>query len=327
MKKILIIQSASIGDVILATPVVEKLHTTFPEARIDLLVKKGNETLFTGHPFINELLIWDKRSRSLMNFDKLLHRIRKTRYDLIVNIQRFLLTGLMTACSGAKMKIGFDKNPLSYFFTLRVPHVINDSIHEVDRNLSLIASFAGSGPVTPKLYPTADDSNRVESYRTAMFYTISPASLWFTKQYPAQQWISFIRMIPPGREIYLLGSRTDHALCEQIRIQSGSVFCKNLAGELTFLESAALMSKAKMNFTNDSAPMHLASAVNAPVTAIFCSTVAGFGFGPLSDDSSTIQTDEQLLCRPCGLHGIENCPEKHFRCALSIPPDKLLARC
>jgi ADP-heptose:LPS heptosyltransferase len=81
-----------------------------------------------------------------------------------------------------------------------------------------------------------------------------------------------------------------------------------------------------MNFTNDSAPMHLASAMNAPVTAVFCSTIPEFGFGPLSDDSMIIQTEEQLECRPCGLHGHEQCPEKTFNCAYTIPVTKFIER-
>lgn len=327
MKKILVIQSASIGDVILATPLVEKLHAVFPDAKLDILVKKGNETLFTGHPFLHEILIWDKSSRSLINFDKLMHRVWYTRYDLVVNIQRFFLTGLMTAFSGAGLKIGFNKNPMSFLFTTRVPHIINNGVHEIQRNLSLITSLTGPGMVKPKLYPMPKDFDRVKQFTADTFYTISPASLWFTKQYPQEQWISFIGKIPPGRNIYLLGSKSDHGLCEHIRINSGSGRCVNLAGEFSYLESAALMSKARMNFTNDSAPMHLASAVNAPVTAIFCSTVPGFGFGPLSDDSAVIQTDEPLACKPCGLHGLKQCPEKHFRCALSLSVDKLLVRC
>ena len=82
----------------------------------------------------------------------------------------------------------------------------------------------------------------------------------------------------------------------------------------------------KLNFVNDSAPMHLASSVNAPVTAIFCSTVTSFGFGPLSDNSVVLETDEKLDCRPCGLHGLRECPEKHFKCAISIEKEKLLER-
>jgi len=327
MKKILVIQSASIGDVILATPVVEKLHAVYPEAELDILIKKGNETLFTGHPFLHEVLIWDKNSRSLLNFDKLMHRVWHTKYDVVVNIQRFFLTGLMTAFSRADMTIGFKKNPLSLFFTISVPHIINDTVHEIQRNLSLITSMTGPGPVKPKLYPTQKDMQRVEQYITDTYYTISPASLWYTKQYPPEQWISFIGRIPAGRNIYLLGSKSDHALCEQIRIRSGLGSCVNLAGKFSFLESAALMSRAKMNFTNDSAPMHLTSAMNAPVTVIFCSTVPEFGFGPLSDDSAVLQTDEILSCKPCGLHGLRQCPEKHFRCARSLSIDKLVTRC
>ncbi len=327
MKKILVIQTASIGDVILVTPVVEKLHEAFPEAALDILVKKGNETLFTGHPFLREVLVWDKSSRSLMNFDKLLHRVWFTKYDLVVNIQRFFLTGLMTAFSRAGMKIGFDKNPLSFLFTRRIPHVIRSSVHERDRNLSLISDLAGNEPVKPKLYPTGDDFRKISSLITGPFYTLSPASLWFTKQYPPEQWADLVRMIPAGRSIYLLGSKSDRDLCSRIIAESGSGSCRNLAGEFTFLESAALMSRAKMNFTNDSAPMHLASAVNAPVTAIFCSTIPEFGFGPLSDDSVVMQSDEPLACKPCGLHGLKACPERHFRCATTLKAEKLFERC
>jgi ADP-heptose:LPS heptosyltransferase len=81
-----------------------------------------------------------------------------------------------------------------------------------------------------------------------------------------------------------------------------------------------------MNFTNDSAPMHLASAVDAPVTVVYCSTVPGFGFGPLSSDSCVVEIEKPLYCRPCGLHGLKACPEHHFRCALEIPANRLTAR-
>jgi len=327
MKKILVIQSASIGDVILATPVLEKLHRFFPESQLDLLVKKGNETLFTGHPFLHEILVWDKTSRSLRNFDKLMHRVWYSKYDLIVNIQRFLLTGLMTAFSRAGMTIGFDKNPMSFLFTRKILHLMGNHFHEIERNLSLIAPITDQSPVRPRLYPTLIDRERVLSYTGGIYYTIAPASLWCTKQYPVESWIGFIGQIPQDRKVYLLGSGSDMALCRQIETACKPGRVTNLAGGLSFLESAALMIKAKMNFTNDSAPMHLASAVNAPVTAIFCSTVPGFGFGPLSDDALVIETTEKLDCRPCGLHGLKQCPEKHFNCAWTIPPEKLLERC
>jgi len=127
-------------------------------------------------------------------------------------------------------------------------------------------------------------------------------------------------------KIYLLGSGNDRALCDEILAKSAHPGMKNLCGTLTLLQVASLMQDARMNFTNDSAPMHLASSVNAPVTAIYCSTIPGFGFGPLSDDSAVVETGTGLPCRPCGLHGYRSCPEKHFRCARNIRIDDLAAR-
>lgn len=79
-----------------------------------------------------------------------------------------------------------------------------------------------------------------------------------------------------------------------------------------------------MNYVNDSAPLHIASAMNAPVTAIFCSTVPAFGFGPLRENGRVVETLEKLDCRPCGLHGHQACPKGHFKCALGIAPEAAL---
>jgi heptosyltransferase-2 len=78
-----------------------------------------------------------------------------------------------------------------------------------------------------------------------------------------------------------------------------------------------------MNYVNDSAPMHLASAMNAPTCAVYCSTVPAFGFGPLSEKSFIVEIDYPLYCRPCGLHGYNACPEKHFKCAYDIEVKRL----
>ncbi len=95
---ILVIQTAFIGDVILATAVVESLHKKFPTAHIDFLVRKGNESLVTGHPFLREVIVFDK-SKKIKNLFALIGKIRKTEYDLVVNIQRFASTGIMAALS------------------------------------------------------------------------------------------------------------------------------------------------------------------------------------------------------------------------------------
>ncbi len=321
-KKILIIQTAFIGDVILATAMIEKLHAKYPESAIHFLLRKGNESLFKSHPFIERTLIFDK-SQKYRNLIKIIKEIRSTQYDYVINAQRFFTTGLITALSGGKTTIGFDKNPLSFLFSKAIPHQIGDK-HETDRNQSLIASMTDENTARPKLYPSVQDFEKTNTYTKDQFICIAPTSVWFTKQYPKEEWVKFIDKVPEDYVVYLLGAPSDTAACEEIIISTKHHKTINLAGKLSLLQSAALMQKARMNYVNDSAPMHLCSAVNAPVAAIYCSTVSDFGFGPLSDQSVVIETFKKLSCRPCGLHGHKSCPEGHFDCAYSINQQEML---
>lgn len=339
MQKFLVIQTAFIGDVVLATAILEKLHAYFPEARIDFLVRKGNEGLLKDHPWLHETLIWDKKQNKLKNLWAMTRRIRREKYDVVINVQRFFATGMLTTFSGAKETIGFDKNPLSRFFTRRVPHLISvpekaipgapsavaaAPIHEIDRNQALISAFTDSQAALPRLYPSKIDVEKVATYKNGPYITISPASVWFTKQFPKEKWAEFIKIVPAEYTIYLLGAPGDKPLAEWIMAAAGRPTVLDLTGQLTFLQSAALMRDAVMNYVNDSAPMHFASAVNAPVTAVYCSTIPGFGFGPLSDQSFIVELKEQLDCRPCGLHGYKACPLGHFNCARKIQASQLL---
>lgn len=327
MQKILIIQTAFIGDVVLATGIVEKLHQTYPNAVIDFLLRKGNETLFANHPFIGEVLVWDKKGSKYKNLLHILLKIRRKKYDVLVNVQRFAATGFLTAFSKAKLKIGFDKNPFSFLFDIKVKHTVSNEhkpLHEIERNQFLISSIAQGNAFNPKLYPSATDFDFVKKYKHEDYICIAPASVWYTKQFAKEKWIELLCNLPSNYAIYLLGAPSDMSLCEEIIALSQNLKCKNLAGKLTFLHSAALQKDAVMNYVNDSAPMHFASAVNAKVTAIYCSTLPSFGFGPLSDESYVVQTSEKLSCKPCGLHGKASCPQEHFKCCSTIKVEQLI---
>lgn len=324
MQKFLIIQTAFIGDVVLATGIAEKIHQHNPQAQIDFLVRKGNESLLTNHPFIHEVLIWNKKEKKWKNLFSILKRIRKNKYDKVVNLQRFGSTGLLTAFSNAKEIIGFDKNPFSLFFNKKIKHVMNDGRHEVQRNHELVKHFTDEFFEKPKLYPTKNDFDFIAKYTIEPYICIAPSSVWFTKQYPAEKWIEFINDIPSSYKIFLLGGKEDKILCEKIKSSSANKNIEVLAGNLTFLQSAALMQNAFMNYVNDSAPLHFASAMNAPVTAIFCSTIPGFGFGPLSEKKFIVETKVVLSCKPCTLHGRKACPLGHYNCAFTIDKQQLL---
>lgn len=343
----LLIQTAFIGDVILMTALLEYLHHTAPATPVDVLVRRGNEGLLAGHPHVRRVLIWDKKYRKYAALWELLGQIRAAKYGRVVTLQRFASTGFLTAFSGAPERIGFAKNPLSRFFTRRVPHVIGDGTHEVERNLRLVKSEALKGesgkaesksaavltfnaqlltPYPPRLYPTAADEAAVAPYAAVGPYIcLAPTSVWFTKQYPEAKWLELLAALPAGVRVYLLGGPPDVAACERLAAASGRANVVSIAGKIGLLASAALMRGALMNYVNDSAPLHLCSAVGAPVTAVFCSTVPAFGFGPLSPVSFVGETPEPLECRPCGLHGHAACPQGHFRCAYGIEVAQLLA--
>ncbi|WP_044198544.1 glycosyltransferase family 9 protein [Dyadobacter tibetensis] len=324
-KRILIIQTAFIGDVILATALLETLFQAYPSAKIDFLLRRGNEGLLANHPYLHQVLIWEKKTAKYSSLWKLLKKIRSEKYDLVINLQRFGATGILTGLSQAPNRIGFNKNPFSFLFSQAYPHAIEDGVHEIQRNHSLLQGHTPIEPTLPRLYPSPQDNQKIVKYQSQSYICMAPTSVWFTKQYHQRGWIDLINKCS-RYQIYLLGAPSDTDFCEElIKNANSSIRIENLSGKLSLLESAALMKNAVMNYVNDSAPMHICSAMRAPVTAIFCSTVPAFGFGPLSPLSHVVQPLEPLACRPCGLHGHKECPQGHFKCATGIQTNQLLA--
>lgn len=327
-KKFLVIQTAFIGDVILATAVLEKLHQQFPGSFIGMVIKKGCEELFTDHPYINKLYVWNKKNGKYRNLLAIIRKVRFEKFDYAINLHRFTSSGLLTIFSKAKLKTGFNKNPFSFLYDVKVKHEIGikNPVHETVRNNRLLQRFAPGPPERMRLYPSPQDEEFVAPYKHQPYVTVAPVSVWFTKQYPMERWAEFIQNIQGRFSVYLLGAQSDRPVITEMMNHTPGNSVYNLAGELSLLQTAALIRDARMNFSNDSAPLHLASAMNAPVTAVFCSTVPEFGFGPLSDNAAVVQTDELLTCRPCGLHGLRKCPEGTMACAYGIPVTKLIDR-
>ena len=320
MKQILIIQTAFIGDAILATAMVESIRTQLPESSIDFVLRKGNEGLLANNPHIRTIYIWDKKSGKYSNLRKLAKELRQTEYDALFNLQRFASAGFLAMRCRAKFKACFSQSPMAKFHSATIPHDMESGKHEVERNLELLNLWPEMNFEyrKPKLYPSQEDRAKVESFQSEPYCVLAPASVWYTKQLPKEKWIVLCKSLLKDKKLYLIGGPSDREYLDEIIQSSGRVNIQNLAGELTLLQSAALIEKAQRTYVNDSAPLHLASAVNAPVTAFFCSTIPQFGFGPLSDDNQIVEVSVQLSCRPCGLHGHKSCPEGHFRCANEI---------
>ena len=304
------------GDVILCTPVLSEIRRIYPEAKIDVVVRKGNESILANNPHIHQLVIWNKKEGKYISLVKIIKQLRQNRYDEVINLQRYSSSAIMTLFTKSKMKIGFSSAAMRWVYHKVVPHSLSSGKHEVARNLSTIQHHGAKELVRPEMFPSEADFEFVENYKNQPYYCLAPASVWFTKQLPKEKWIELLTLLETTGKIYLLGGPDDLLLCDEIAKENASV--EVLAGKLNLLQSAALMRDAKMNYVNDSGPLHIASAMNAPVRAFFCSTIPDFGFGPLSDDSKVIQTDENLSCKPCGNHGFKACPKGHFKCGFQI---------
>ncbi|MFM9005563.1 MAG: glycosyltransferase family 9 protein, partial [Flavobacteriales bacterium] len=214
-----------------------------PQVSIDVLVRKGNESLFVAHPFVGQTLVWDKKNAKYRNLIRLIRTIREQRYDFVINLQRHTASAIMTVLSGAKQTSGFDENFLSRFFTFRYKHQPGkkgdaEYKHEVQRCIELTKAWTPQERTLPKLYPTAADFAAIDSYTHEPFLTISPSSVWFTKQTPIEVWQKLIAS--SEQRIYLLGAPSDESLCRQLA--AGNSHVQILAGRLTLLQSAALMS-------------------------------------------------------------------------------------
>ena len=317
MKKVLIIQTAFIGDVILATPIFSELKRLCPTSKMDVLVRKGNESLLLNNPNINSVFIFDKKKNKIAEIFNLIKLIRVNKYDEIINLHRYLSSGILTFLGGAKKTTGFNSNPMSFSYSRKIKHSLTEDKHEVIRNLECIKHFGLVNFVRPNLYPSNEDFDKVKDYISGEYFCLAPSSVWFTKMLPEEKWVELVHMLAIKGKVYLLGGPSDFSLCQSIINKTKSINIENFAGKFSFLESAALIKNAKRNFVNDSGPLHICSAMNAPVTAFFCSTILGFGFGPLSEDVKVVEV-ANLTCRPCGVHGYKECPLGHFKCGFEI---------
>ena len=323
--KVLLIQTAFLGDAVLATALLEKIRNESPETEIHILVRKGNESLFKAYPYSNLHRVWTyDKSRKWSSWLELRHDLSLVHFDAVYVIQRFFGMGLLSLSIGANRVVGFDKNPMSLFFTERVKHEWGTGIHEVERNTALVKSWLGEKVFKPCLRaPKIDLATEMQKKE---YICISPGSVWETKRLPIRIWIEFIQLLPENQVVVLMGSPGEIELSNQIAdaFHGSNRVVLNETGKHPLLASAYIFQQSKMSFVNDSGPMHICSAENVPTVAVYCSTIPSFGFGPLADWNRIVETKHVLDCRPCGDHGKKNCPLGHYACGEGIEAKSLL---
>ena len=329
-KKILIIQTAFLGDVILTLPLVQSIKKYSPDSFVSFLCIPYTSVLLENNPDIDEVIIYDKRGKDkgLKNYYNLLKRIKEKNFDVIFSPHRSLRSTFISYFSRVPLTISYNKSSFQFLYKKIVKY--DKSIHEIQRNLSLLSPFGifEKEIIKPLLFASDDDRNVVSNFQAAnkidgKFIAVAPGSVWYTKTYPEEKFIKLLDILREfGTKIVFVGGEDDSGLCSKIIYSSKNFNAFNSAGKLTPLQSAELIKRSSVLISNDSAPMHLANAVGTKVIAIFGATVPEFGFYPYGTHDTIFQTNG-LKCRPCSVHGGNRCPIKTFVCMNKIDEVKL----
>jgi heptosyltransferase II len=330
-EKILVIQTAFLGDAVLTLPSIQRLKEKYPKSHMVIMCIPSTKDLFECSPSIDEFIVYDKRGeqKSLLTFFNILKSIRQQRFLRVYSFHRSFRSSLISFFSKAKFTTGFDKSSFSLLYKKRIKY--NADHHEVARNLELIGEDTQNEKwrILPiiKLFSETEQKikNIVKEINAKNIAAIAPGSFWETKIYPQEYFFEIIKfLIEQNFFIVLVGGKDDESLCKEFE-DKYPLSSRSLAGKLNVAESIYLLRECKLLITNDSAPTHLGMAANIPTLTIFCSTVPSFGFYPYNKKSEYLSFD-YLDCKPCGIHGHRLCPIKTFDCGNKLLPSKVFTK-
>jgi len=301
-RKILIIKPSSLGDVVHSLPFLNVIRTCFPTAEIHWVIAKGLEGLLEGHPMVNKLWIinkdaWKKIKNvkgTINELKGLFKELKKEKFDLVVDLQGLLRSGILTSATGAPVRIGFAeaREGSKFFYTHKVKG--RRDIHAVDRYLK-IADFLGCDITDIRFpFPLHFKSSIITNYSLPEDYAvIVPGARWKTKVWPSKKFGKLSSKLPIMTVI--VGSKTDINIANEIAALSKGK-ATSLADKTDLKELIEVIRNARFMVSNDSGPMHIAAALGIPVFAIFGPTDP-LRTGPYGEGHTVIRED--IPCAPC----------------------------
>jgi heptosyltransferase-2 len=324
----LVIQTSFLGDTVLTTPLLSQLANRGP---VDVVATPAAAAVLANHPALRTIIPYDKRGadRGVGGMLRLARRLRATQYDIALLAQGSWRSAAIAWLARIPQRIGFDTSAGCLLYTRRVPY--RDDLHHAAR-LLLLSRPNGREPtpaeLEPSLFPGDRERTEVDALLAANgvgpdqpLVALAPGSVWATKRWP--YYPELAALLSEQARVVVVGSAADTPLARAIAVAApGAV---DATGQLSLLASAELIRRSGVLVTNDSAPMHLASAMGTPTVAIFGPTVPEFGFGPLSPRASVVGHDA-LPCRPCDRHGPQRCPLGHHRCMRELEPSLVAER-
>ena len=321
----MIIHTAFIGDIVLSTPLIKKLRDTYPKAEITYLTTPVGASILRNNPHLNHIIEYDKKGehKGIKGFWAIAKKLKMEAYNLVITPHRYLRSTFLTFLTGAPIRRGYDSAAASFLYNERVHY--DKSKHEVEKLLSFVPKDEGKR-YEIEIFPTELEVEKVDKLlekRREKVVVVAPGSKWFTKKWPLEYFNRVIKELEKREDttVVVVGGKEEMFL--NMPLANTTI---DLRGKTTLLELAEVIRRADIVLTNDSSPIHIASAFpNVRILALFGPTVEKFGFFPWSKNSEVFQV-EGLECRPCSIHGGDSCPKKHFKCMLDIKPEMVLER-
>ncbi|OGP73233.1 MAG: putative lipopolysaccharide heptosyltransferase III [Deltaproteobacteria bacterium RBG_13_58_19] len=334
-KNILVIKLKQPGDVLVSTPVLTALKKAWPRARVTYLVPKGTEEMLTDHPLLDGLLVVDRRQETWWETIRFIRQLRSQRFDLVLELSGGDRGAWYTLITGAKERIGLARPGQPFWqrhgpFTRLLPRP-PVKMHMVEQNLEALKAL-GLNPQNPQLlfFWTTDVTARVQELLRDLkltgghYVVMHPGAGWGFKCWTPTGYARIIEALQEKWRlpVVLTASRASleqeliSAILEECRVKPLS-----LAGQLTFKELGALIAQARFFFGVDSAPMHLAAAVNTPVVALFGPS-GDYNWGPWGQGHLIIKKDWD--CIPCGQDGCQG--SKTSQCLTQLTPEEVLEK-
>jgi len=316
--RILIVKLSSLGDVIQTLPALFLLRKKYPDAHITWLIEEESAELVVGHPLIDNIIVFRKKrwlsgganyrrlAQTVYETANFIKELRFYSYDLVIDFQGLLKSGILVGISRGKRKRGFypGREKSHLFLNEKVPYPVA-SLHAVDRYIFLLNSL-GCSCQSPEFFISIQQEQRE---RIAKFFQLKgitfnnpivilhPGTRWESKLWEEKKWAMLGDLLYDKNyaQVIFTGSRQDRSLIRRVAKQMRFPGI-NTAGELKLKELAFLQTQADVVVVPDSGPMHLAAALGRPVVALFGPTDPS-RTGPYGDIHSVIF--RPIECRPC----------------------------
>lgn len=327
IKKILIIQTAFIGDVVLITPLIRETKKIFSNVLVDVMVIPQAANLLENNPYVNSVIKFDKRKNKFFSFFQTLALLKNNKYDIAISPHSSFTSALLMLLAGIKYRVGFARWTSQNMLTHRLPHL--KKTLKIKKNLHLLSIFTDEElSIQTELFPTQEMFSKADNLlkqlynSTRKIIAVAPGSNWFTKRWPTKHYKELVKKLNgENYGIVFIGSDIEREICENIKPNNNFI---NLAGKLNLLESAAVIDRCDLMICNDSGAMHLANAVKTDVFVFFGPTVQSIGYAPIGKNDHVFEVD--LECRPCSSHGTKECPLKHHNCMKFIEAEAVFRK-